>query len=138
SLRRFEAAQSGAVNLFLEPIKQQVRRFDCEGSAERNFFSNAGAYYKRFAASETVGIARRRRGSGTPELRKRGVAMKLTVIFIYCSLLAVCFFIFALVWHAQMSNVYFVSSSRGPISDFVPPFVRESGDFFIKLACVVY
>ncbi len=53
---------------------------------------------------------------------------------------AVLFLIFALVWHWQMSDVYFVSHEKGVIADFVPPFVHEgvSGDFFIKPRRVIY
>ena len=66
--------------------------------------------------------------------------MKLTIFFIYSFLLSVTFVFFALVWHWQMSDVYFVNHGKGMIADFLPPFVRqgESGDFYIKPRRVVY
>ena len=66
--------------------------------------------------------------------------MKLTILFIYGFVFAVSFFLLALLWHAQMSDVYFVCKDRGPIADFVPPFVHENaaGNFFIKPPRVVY
>jgi hypothetical protein len=67
-------------------------------------------------------------------------SMKLTYIFIYGFAFAVAFLIFALVWHWQMSDVYFVSRDKGVITDFFPPFVHDgaSGDFFIKPPRVIY
>lgn len=66
--------------------------------------------------------------------------MKLTMLFIYSFLLCVTFLIFALIWHWQMSDVYFVSREKGLITDFVPPFIgsRESGDFYLKPRRTVY
>lgn len=66
--------------------------------------------------------------------------MKLTMFFIYTFLLAITFVLLAIIWHWQMSDVYFVSHGKGMITDFVPPFVRpgESGDFYIKPRRVVY
>jgi hypothetical protein len=66
--------------------------------------------------------------------------MKLTVVYIFGFLFCVTFFISALVWHWQMSDVYFVSHAKGPIADFVPPFVLpgDNGDYYIKPRRVVY
>lgn len=66
--------------------------------------------------------------------------MKLTIVFIYSFLFSIAFLICALMWHAQMSDVYFVCHGKGVIADFVPPFVQPngSGDFYIKPARVVY
>jgi hypothetical protein len=66
--------------------------------------------------------------------------MKLTVIFIYCFVFSVVFLVCAILWHAQMPDVYFVSHGKGVIADFVPPFVQPngSGDFYIKPPHVVY
>lgn len=64
--------------------------------------------------------------------------MKLTIFFIYGFLVAVTFLIFALLWHGQMANVYFVSD-RGVIGDFLPPFLRVGdGNVFLKPVHVVY
>ena len=66
--------------------------------------------------------------------------MKLTMFLVYSFLLCLTFLISALMWHWQMSDVYFVSPGKGLISDFLPPFVRpgESGDFYIKPRRAVY
>ncbi|HWF18665.1 MAG TPA: hypothetical protein VG754_05330 [Verrucomicrobiae bacterium] len=66
--------------------------------------------------------------------------MKLTIFFIYGFLFSVVFLISALLWHAQMQDVYFVCHQKGVIADFVPPFVQpgESGGFYIKPPHVVY
>jgi hypothetical protein len=66
--------------------------------------------------------------------------MKLAFILIYGFLFAVSFFILAVLWHWQMSEVYFVCRSKGVISDFVPPFVPAGATdaFFIKPPHVVY
>lgn len=66
--------------------------------------------------------------------------MKLAFICIYGFLFAVMFLILALLWHWQMSEIYFVNHSKGLITDFVPPFVPAgaSDAFFIKPPRVVY
>jgi len=66
--------------------------------------------------------------------------MKLTVLLIYGFLFFICFLISALIWHAQMANVYFVSQERGLIADFVPPFVHmgAEGEFYIRQPHVIY
>lgn len=66
--------------------------------------------------------------------------MKLTIIVIYGALFSFFFVIFALFWHAQMADVYFVCRSKGVIADFVPPFVQsgDSGDIYLKPPHVVY
>lgn len=66
--------------------------------------------------------------------------MKLAIIFIYCFVFAIVFLICAMMWHAQMPDVYFVCRGKGFIADFVPPFVQpnETGDFYIKPPHVVY
>ena len=66
--------------------------------------------------------------------------MKLAFILIYGFLFAVAFLVLALLWHWQMSEVYFVCRSKGLISDFVPPFVPQGANdaFFIKPPRVVY
>ena len=65
--------------------------------------------------------------------------MKLTILLIYGVLFSIAFLIFALIWHAQMPDVYFVSRDRGFISDFFPPFVTEGGSgFFTKPRRVIY
>jgi|SRR6185437_12262512 len=66
--------------------------------------------------------------------------MKLAIIYIYGFLFSVVFLISALLWHAQMQEVYFVSHGKGVVADFLPPFVQSgaSGDFFIQPPRVVY
>jgi len=65
--------------------------------------------------------------------------MKLTILFIYGFLFSIVFLLSAVLWHAQMQDVYFVCHGKGVIADFVPPFVQSNGsDFYIKPARVVY
>lgn len=66
--------------------------------------------------------------------------MKLAIILVYGALFSFFFVISALLWHAQMADVYFVCRSKGVIEDFVPPFVQsvDHGDIYLKPPRVVY
>jgi hypothetical protein len=66
--------------------------------------------------------------------------MKLTILLIYGVLFSLSFLFFAVLWHLQMPDVYFVCRDKGFVTDFLPPFVTEgaSGEFFIKPPHVIY
>ena len=64
--------------------------------------------------------------------------MKLTIAVLYLFFFTIFFLILSAIWHWRMAGAYFVSHDRGYIADFLPPFVRGEGDFYMKPAATVY
>ena len=64
--------------------------------------------------------------------------MKVTIAVPYLFFLTVTLLLLAALLHWKMAGSYFVATERGFIADFIPPFVRGDGDFYMKPESTVY